>query len=78
VDGPEIFWLIGQHLDTALNPFIGKTVGKTIPTSSLFFIGFVTIHLAMMGYASGWGTGIGRSCARRSALWPGWSDTACR
>jgi len=55
VDGPEIFQFIGQHLDAALNPFIGRTVGETISTFSLFFIGFATIHLTMMGYAIGWG-----------------------
>jgi len=50
-----IFQEMGQHLDTTLNPFIEQTVGETISTFSLFFIGFATIHLTMMGYAVGWG-----------------------
>jgi len=50
-----IFQFIGQTLDAALGVFITRTVGETISTFSLFFIGIATIHLTMMGYAIGWG-----------------------
>lgn len=52
---PMIFQFIGQHLDSALNPFITGTVGEVISTFTLFFIGGATIHLTLMGYAIGWG-----------------------
>jgi len=55
VDDTIIFQFIGQTLDAALDAFVTKTVGETISTFSLFFIGFATIHLMMMGYAVGWG-----------------------